>query len=348
MTYCARKGHRGNGTGRLFGIEVVGTLERVLLLPGFVEKTLKSKAMKVRKLVLGALIGLGAAAAFTACQKEDKQAGKPKVEFRDAAGNAITTFNRQSFGKDGIGVYVTLGSESVKLKKLTVAVLFNGGKFLEPKEFSTKEGNSGPTLGKRFVYLRVSDLNIQEENWKAEGLKIVAVATDSQGQIGDATIMYKKAGSEAQGVPERMGWLNNSAGAETGGFVLTSGSAVKYDAQNADFVNKSEGGKEFSATISSNTGVQFAKAGDFDYAAATKESIAAAAGKAQGYNASIEGLTENGMFFAKSKDGQTFYAVKVMKVVKDKTKSYNGKEEGKAGSTQGNGGYMTFSYKSSK
>lgn len=310
--------------------------------------------MKMRKYFVMALVALGATAAFSSCQKDPKAYDALKVEFRDANNAVIKEFNQASFGaKKEITVVVTLGdSKEVTLKKLEVSVVTDNSTIKKPYTVSTIKGNAGDVKDKQVGTVKLADLQIAEGDYAKSGLKIVAVATDSRAKETKVECVYKKAGETGGETPaaavEMKGWVNNNLGKADGGFSFIVKKSVKSDDKTADLVNDSEAGKGIAGKLKSNTELQFAhvESAEVDYSKATKELVAQAAdGKT--FEATIDGLKANSLFIAKDKTGTTFYLFKVTEIGAN-DKDYDGTNAVPTKSTNGNGGYMIFGYKSNK
>lgn len=309
--------------------------------------TLKnSMIMKMRKLVWMAMASLGLAAAFASCSKDDKVYDAPKIEFRDADSKVITDFTEAN---QKIQVVVTLGNDDLKIKSSKATVKTPSSVLESDLKLNFTKVNAGADKGKFVAEFDYKDTKINNEKDPA----IEVTITDTQGKSTTATLKYKAESGSGQepskGTPavEKKGWVNNDKGAATGGFSLTQVKAVASDDNAADVVNVSVEKQGLAPNLKSNTGMQFAKVdAGTDYANATKEAIAALGTKAT-YAADITGLKENDLFIAKNKTGDTFYLFKVTKIG-PKDKDFDGVNEKDMGSTKGNGGYMTFGFKSNK
>lgn len=307
--------------------------------------------MKMRKFFAMALVALGATAAFSSCQKDPKAYDAPKVEFRDGKNNVVTTFNEESFGTAGMSVVVKVGDiKEVKLDKVEIEVKSSSKSI---KTFKVKKlivGNSGDTKDKYVGYFTKDELGMGPDDWNLDGLMIKATAFDNQGKSAWVDCIYKKdGGAVTPGIAvEAKGWVNNNLGKADGGFSFIVKKSVKSDDKTADLVNDSEAGKGIAGKLKSNTGLQFAhvESAEVDYSKATKELVAKAAdGKT--FEATIDGLKANSLFIAKDKTGTTFYLFKVTEIGAN-DKDYDGTNAVPTKSTNGNGGYMIFGYKSNK
>lgn len=307
--------------------------------------------MKMRKFFAMALVALGATAAFSSCQKDPKAYDAPKVEFRDGKNNVVTTFNEESFGTAGMSVVVKVGDiKEVKLDKVEIEVKSSSKSI---KTFKVKKlivGNSGDTKDKYVGYFTKDELGMGPDDWNLDGLMIKATAFDNQGKSAWVDCIYKKdGGAVTPGIAvEAKGWVNNNQGKANGGFSLTAKDKAQSDDPTADLVNESVAGKGFSAKLKSNTGLLFAhvESSEVDYSKATKAEVAKAA-EGKTFAETIDGLKTNSLFVAKADKGKTFYLFKVTEIGAN-DKDYNGKEAVPTTSTNGNGGYMIFGYKSNK
>lgn len=314
--------------------------------------------MKMRKYFAMALVALGATAAFSSCQKDDKAYDAPKVEFRDANNAVIKEFNQASFGaKKEITVVVTLGdSKEVTLKKLEVSVVADGSTIKKPYTVSTIKGNAGDVKDKQVGTVKLDDLQIAEGDYAKSGLKIVAVATDSRAKETTVECVYKaKSGGETpKETPMQVGkedaYINHIEGLGHGSYSFTEGKTKPKDAPAAErqLVNTSKATKGFVANFNSLAGFKFHKVeGDLKYDGATVEGVKKELGKATVVE--INDLKAGNLFIATADvENGPFYLVEVTEVVDGKTTSYidkTGKKvEGPAGT---NGGYMKFRYKKS-
>lgn len=299
----------------------------------------------MRKLVVMAMAALGATAAFTACQKDGKVFSDPKIEFRDAENKVITEFTKEN---KEIKVLVTLGDKSLKIKKYEAKVEKpDGGKVNPELKLNFAPVKGGIDDGKFEAKFTFADTKILDE--KDPIVKVTVV--DSKDKSSKGELPFKTAGGTTpdKTAKEKKGWVNNNLGTATGGYSLSGVKAVASDATDADVLNVSETGKGLSAKLVSKTGLQFARpAASADaYTTATPGSIAALGAVAGPYTSEIADLKENELFIAKNKTGETFYLIKVTKIV-TKGKDFDGSKEIDTKSTKGNGGYMTFSYKSNK
>lgn len=299
--------------------------------------------MKMRKYFVMALVALGATAAFSSCQKDDKTYSDPKIEFRDANNKVITEFTKENAE---IKVLVTLGDPSLKIKKCEAKVLKADGVVNPDLKLNFKPVKGGADDGKFEAKFTFADTKIVDETNPVVEVKI----TDSKDKLTIGKLKYKAnggAGTPAAAV-EMKGWVNNNLGKAKGGFSLTAKSPVPKDDPTADLVNDSEATKGISGKLKSNTELQFAhvESAEVDYSKATKELVAkAAVGKT--FKATIDGLKANSLFIAKDKTGTTFYLFKVTEIGAN-DKDYDGTNAVPTTSTSGNGGYMIFGYKSNK
>lgn len=311
--------------------------------------------MKMRKYFVMALVALGATAAFSSCQKDEKAYDAPKVEFRDANNTVIKEFNQASFGaKKEITVVVTLGDpKEVTLKKLEVSVVADGATIKKPYTVSTIKGNAGDVKDKRVGTVKLEDLQIAEGDYAKSGLKIVAVATDSRAKETKVECVYKKAGESGgetkTGTPmgkENMGaYVNHAFGEGTGAYSFSGKKAVTAldeGGTDREIVNLSVSGGPFVHKFGSKAEFTFVKlnSGDVDYATATVEKVGALI---KGATADIE-LAKGDMFIAVAKGGKTFYLAKVTEL-KDDGYYVDGAEKAAAQTAKGKG-YILFSYKS--
>ena len=311
--------------------------------------------MKMRKFFVLALAAMGAAAAFSSCQKDENSYNAPKVEFRDADNKVITEFSKESFGAtdQGITVVVTLGDASISLSKLEVSVLADGKTIKPAYEVKTVKGNGGDVNGKPFATIKLADLNISEGDFALAGLKIVAKATDSKKKDATQELKYKAGSSvtPSKGTPmakeNTAAYVNHALGTGTGAYSFSGKKAVSLaNGKEADmeFVNTSTT-VDFKANFNSKTGFQFIKVnGKVKYETATTEEVAELLKGAK--SDKLEGLVENDLFVAVAKDGLTYYLVQVTKVETGKF-DYKDGSPVESVSTKGHG-YMTFKYKSNK
>ncbi|MBB1540146.1 MAG: hypothetical protein HG459_002200 [Bacteroidia bacterium] len=311
--------------------------------------------MKMRRFFVLALAAMGAAAAFSSCQKDENSYNAPKVEFRDADNKVITEFSKESFGAtdQGITVVVTLGDASISLSKLEVSVLADGKTIKPAYEVKTVKGNGGDVNGKPFATIKLADLNISEGDFALAGLKIVAKATDSKKKDATQELKYKAGSSvtPSKGTPmakeNTAAYVNHALGTGTGAYSFSGKKAVSLaNGKEADmeFVNTSTT-VDFKANFNSKTGFQFIKVnGKVKYETATTEEVAELLKGAK--SDKLEGLVENDLFVAVAKDGLTYYLVQVTKVETGKF-DYKDGSPVESVSTKGHG-YMTFKYKSNK
>ena len=311
--------------------------------------------MKMRRFFVLALAAMGAAAAFSSCQKDENSYNAPKVEFRDADNKVITEFSKESFGAtdQGITVVVTLGDASISLSKLEVSVLADGKTIKPAYEVKTKMGNGGDVNGKPFATIKLADLNISEGDFALAGLKIVAKATDSKKKDATQELKYKAGSSvmPSKGTPmakeNTAAYVNHALGTGTGAYSFSGKKAVSLaNGKEADmeFVNTSTT-VDFKANFNSKTGFQFIKVnGKVKYETATTEEVAELLKGAK--SDKLEGLVENDLFVAVAKDGLTYYLVQVTQVETGKF-DYKDGSPVESVSTKGHG-YMTFKYKSNK
>lgn len=318
--------------------------------------------MKMRKYFVMALVALGATAAFSSCQKDEKAYDAPKVEFRDANNTVIKEFNQASFGaKKEITVVVTLGDpKEVTLKKLEVSVVADNSTIKKPYTVSTIKGNAGDVKDKLVGTVKLEDLQIAEGDYAKSGLKIVAVATDSRAKETKVECVYKKAGETGgetkTGTPmgqEIEGFINHAWGLGDGAFSFSKKDGVSLkDGADADkeFVNESPKGADFKADFTSNTKLKFVKVnGKLNYAKATVEEVSAVLHK-ETLGDAIKDLQENDLFIVSNDKKEKFYLVQVKKIKSGADKVYYDKKEKKEKtSTADNGrGYMLFNYKPNK
>ena len=309
----------------------------------------------MRRFFVLALAAMGAAAAFSSCQKDENSYNAPKVEFRDADNKVITEFSKESFGAtdQGITVVVTLGDASISLSKLEVSVLADGKTIKPAYEVKTVKGNGGDVNGKPFATIKLADLNISEGDFALAGLKIVAKATDSKKKDATQELKYKAGSSvtPSKGTPmakeNTAAYVNHALGTGTGAYSFSGKKAVSLaNGKEADmeFVNTSTT-VDFKANFNSKTGFQFIKVnGKVKYETATTEEVAELLKGAK--SDKLEGLVENDLFVAVAKDGLTYYLVQVTKVETGKF-DYKDGSPVESVSTKGHG-YMTFKYKSNK
>lgn len=309
--------------------------------------------MKMRKYFVMALVALGAMAAFSSCQKDDKTFKNPVVTFRDGNDKTITEFTKESFeGKrGGIVIMVELGDKSLKLDKLEVKVLAKTKDEVNGKvSVSPKRVQGGADDGKYEAVVKFDETKIKED---LEKLRIEATAIDSKGKSSTGTLMWKAKGGETPtGTPMKnentAAYVNHAFGEGTGAYSFSGKKAVTaLDAGGTEreIINLSETGKPFVLKFGSKAEFKFVKlnSGDVDYATATVEKVGALI-KGKGTTAEIE-LKEGDMFIAVAKDGLTFYLAKVTKVSTDGY--YDGAEKAAAPTAKGKG-YILFSYKSNK
>lgn len=315
--------------------------------------------MKMRKYFVMALVALGATAAFSSCQKDEKAYDAPKVEFRDANNTVIKEFNQASFGTNKeITVVVTLGDpKEVTLKKLEVSVVTDNSTIKKPYTVSTITGNSGDTKGKQVGTVKLGDLQIAEGDYAKSGLKIVAVATDSRAKETKEYCVYKAKGGETpketlMQVGKENAYINNITGPNDalGSYSFTDGMAKESSASAAErqLVNTSVAGEGFVANFKSEAGFKFHKV-DLKYDGVTVEGVKKALeGKTP--EAEIKDLKKGNLFVVvKDVENDPFYLVEVTEVVAGKTTSYIDKTGNvKEGPANTNGGYMKFRYKKSK
>lgn len=299
--------------------------------------------MKMRKYFVMALVALGATAAFSSCQKDDKTYSDPKIEFRDANNKVITEFTKENAE---IKVLVTLGDPSLKIKKCEAKVLKADGVVNPDLKLNFKPVTGGADDGKFEAKFTFADTKIVDETNPVVEVQV----KDSKDKLTIGKLKYKaNGGAETPAAAVEMkGWVNNNLGKADGGFSFIVKKSVKSDDKTADLVNDSEAGKGIAGKLKSNTGLQFShvESAEVDYSKATKELVAkAAVGKT--FAATIDGLKANSLFIAKDKTGTTFYLFKVTEIGAN-DKDYNGKEAVPTTSTSGNGGYMIFGYKSNK
>lgn len=309
--------------------------------------------MKMRKYFVMALVALGATAAFSSCQKDEKTFKNPVVTFRDGNDKTITEFTKESFeGKrGGIVIMVELGDKSLKLDKLEVKVLAKTKDEVNGKvSVSPKRVQGGADDGKYEAVVKFDETKIKED---LEKLRIEATAIDSKGKSSTGTLMWKAKGGETPtGTPMKnentAAYVNHAFGEGTGAYSFSGKKAVTaLDAGGTEreIINLSETGKPFVLKFGSKAEFKFVKlnSGDVDYATATVEKVGALI-KGKGTTAEIE-LKEGDLFIAVAKDGITFYLAKVTKVSTDGY--YDGAEKAAASTAKGKG-YILFSYKSNK
>lgn len=299
--------------------------------------------MKMRKYFVMALVALGATAAFSSCQKDDKTYSDPKIEFRDANNKVITEFTKENAE---IKVLVTLGDPSLKIKKCEAKVLKADGVVNPDLKLNFKPVTGGADDGKFEAKFTFADTKIVDEKDPVVEVQV----KDSKDKLTIGKLKYKaNGGAETPAAAVEMkGWVNNNLGKADGGFSFIVKKSVKSDDKTADLVNDSEAGKGIAGKLKSNTELQFAhvESAEVDYSKATKELVAKAAdGKT--FEATIDGLKANSLFIAKDKTGTTFYLFKVTEIGAN-DKDYDGTNAVPTKSTNGNGGYMIFGYKSNK
>lgn len=306
--------------------------------------------MKMRKYFVMALVALGATAAFSSCQKDEKTFKNPVVTFRDGNDKTITEFTKESFeGKrGGIVIMVELGDKSLKLDKLEVKVLAKTQDEVNGKvSVSPKRVQGGADDGKYEAVVKFDETKIKED---LEKLRIEATAIDSKGKKSTGTLMWKAKGGETTGTPmknEIEGYINHAKGSGDGAFSFSKKDGVsltKGAAADMEFVNESTGTK-FEAKFGSKTEFKFVKVnGKVDYANATVEAVSAAVNEGP-LSDKVEDLAVNDLFVACDENKENFYLVQVKKI--QTGKFYYDKEE-KASSAKNGWGYMLFNYKPSK
>lgn len=299
----------------------------------------------MRKFFAMALVALGATAAFSSCQKDDKTYSDPKIEFRDANNKVITEFTKENAE---IKVLVTLGDPSLKIKKCEAKVLKADGVVNPDLKLNFKPVSGGADDGKFEAKFTFADTKIV--GGEKDPVEVKVEVTDSQNKLTRGELKYKvNGGAETPAAAvEKKGWVNNDLGQAKGGFNLTGKGSVPKDDPTADLVNESVAGQGISGKLKSNTKMQFAhvESAEVDYSKATKAEVAkAAVGKT--FAKTIDGLKANSLFIAKNATGDTFYLFKVTEIVKN-DKDYDGTKAVPTTSTSKNGGYMIFGYKSNK
>lgn len=306
--------------------------------------------MKMRKYFVMALVALGATAAFSSCQKDEKTFKNPVVTFRDGNDKTITEFTKESFeGKrGGIVIMVELGDKSLKLDKLEVKVLAKTQDEVNGKvSVSPKRVQGGADDGKYEAVVKFDETKIKED---LEKLRIEATAIDSKGKKSTGTLMWKAKGGETTGTPMKnentAAYVNHAFGEGTGAYSFSARKAVTFlDAGGTDreIVNLSVSEGPFVHKFGSKAEFTFVKlnSGDVDYATATVEKVRELI---KGATADIE-LAKGDMFIAVAKGSQTFYLAKVTELKDDGY--YDGAEKAAAPTAKGKG-YILFSYKSNK
>lgn len=304
--------------------------------------------MKMRKYFVMALVALGATAAFSSCQKDEKTFKNPVVTFRDGNDKTITEFTKESFeGKrGGIVIMVELGDKSLKLDKLEVKVLAKTQDEVNGKvSVSPKRVQGGADDGKYEAVVKFDETKIKED---LEKLRIEATAIDSKGKKSTGTLMWKAKGGETTGTPMKnentAAYVNHAFGEGTGAYSFSARKAVtSLDAGGTDreIVNLSVSGGPFVHKFGSNAEFTFVKlnSGDVDYATATVEKVSSLIKDAK---TEIE-LAKGDMFIAVAKGAKTFYLAKVTEL-KDDGYYADGKENATA--SENGKGYILFSYKS--
>ncbi len=310
--------------------------------------------MKMREYFVMALVALGATAAFSSCQKDEKTFKNPVVTFRDGNDKPITEFTKESFeGKrGGIVIMVELGDKSLKLDKLEVKVLAKTKDEVNGKvSVSPKRVQGGADDGKYEAVVKFDETKIKED---LEKLRIEATAIDSKGKSSTGTLMWKAKGGETQtGTPmgqEIEGCINHVLGTGNGAFSFSTKQGVMQDKPDTEkeFLNMSPKGADFKADFTSRTELKFVKVnGKVNYAKATVEEVSAVLGK-ETLGDEIKDLQENDLFIVSNKNKEKFYLVQVKKIQTGKF-YYDEKAKKEEPSTAENGwGYMLFSYKSNK
>ena len=307
--------------------------------------------MKMRKYFVMALVALGATAAFSSCQKDDKTYSDPKIEFRDAKNNPITEFTKDN---TEIKVLVTLGDPSLKIKKCEAKVLKADGVVNPDLKLNFKPVKGGADDGKFEAKFTFADTKIVDETNPVVEVKV----TDSKDKQTIGKLKYKKAGETPKGTPMQIGkenaYINNIAGPNDalGSYSFTDGMAKESSASDAErqLVNMSVAGEGFVANFNSKSDFKFHKVeGDLKYDGATVEGVKKELdGKTP--EAEIKGLKKGDLFVAvKDVEKDPFYLVEVTEVVEGKTTSYIDKT-GKVveGPANTNGGYMKFRYKKNR
>lgn len=308
--------------------------------------------MKMRKYFVMALVALGATAAFSSCQKDDKTYSDPKIEFRDANNKVITEFTKENAE---IKVLVTLGDPSLKIKECKAKVLKADGEINPDLKLNFKQVKGGSDDGKFEAKFTFADTKIV--GGEKNPVEVKVEVTDSKNKLTRGELKYKaKTGGETEtGTPMKnentAAYVNHANGQGAGAYSFSGKKSVRLegtDKKDWEIYNVSDGvNTKFKAKFSSTkeAGFSFVKlnSGDVDYATATVEKVGALI-KGKGTTAEIE-LKEGDLFIAVAKDGITFYLAKVTKVSTDGY--YDGAEKAAASTAKGKG-YILFSYKSNK
>lgn len=308
--------------------------------------------MKMRKYFAMALVALGATAAFSSCQKDDKTYSDPKIEFRDANNKVITEFTKENAE---IKVLVTLGDPSLKIKKCEAKVLKADGVVNPDLKLNFKPVSGGADDGKFEAKFTFADTKIV--GGEKDPVEVKVEVTDSQNKLTRGELKYKAKGGETQtGTPmgqEIEGFINHAWGLGDGAFSFSKKDGVSLkDGADADkeFVNESPKGADFRADFTSNTKLKFVKVnGKLNYAKATVEEVSAVLHK-ETLGDAIKDLQENDLFIVSNDKKEKFYLVQVKKIKSGADKVYYDKKEKKEKtSTADNGrGYMLFNYKPNK
>lgn len=302
--------------------------------------------MKMRKYFVMALVALGATAAFSSCQKDDKTYSDPKIEFRDANNKVITEFTKENAE---IKVLVTLGDPSLKIKKCEAKVLKADGVVNPDLKLNFKPVSGGADDGKFEAKFTFADTKIV--GGEKDPVVVKVEVTDSQNKLTRGELKYKAKGGETKtGTPmgkEVEGYINHAKGSGDGAFSFSKKQGVSLEtgaAEDKEFVNESSN-KDFEAKFGSQTEFKFVKVnGKVDYANATVEAVSAAVNEGP-LSDKVEDLKVNDLFVACDKNKENFYLVQVKKI--QTGKFYYDKEE-KASSAKNGWGYMLFNYKPSK
>lgn len=299
----------------------------------------------MRKYFVMALVALGATAAFSSCQKDEKTYSDPKIEFRDAKNNPITEFTKDN---TEIKVLVTLGDPSLKIKKCEAKVVKADGEINPDLKLNFKQVSGGADDGKFEAKFTFADTKIVDEESPVVEVRV----TDSKDKLTIGKLKYKKAGETGgettTGTPMKnentAAYVNHAYGEGLGAYSFSGKKSVTaLDAGGSDreIVNLSVSGGPFVHKFGSNAEFTFVKlnSGDVDYATATVEKVSSLIKDAK---TEIE-LAKGDMFIAVAKGAKTFYLAKVTEL-KDDGYYADGKENATA--SENGKGYILFSYKS--
>lgn len=312
--------------------------------------------MKMRKYFVMALVALGATAAFSSCQKDDKGGAAlgPEISLYNSDNTVRIAANQSDVIKDKEFIVRVTLAKDVKLESLRWNFAYVKTDGSKTSQFEKGKEEKLPT--KTNPTTQVEEVLFNKDLPTQNGA-ITFIAKDKNGKVTELTRVVSldgKSGGETQtGTPMKnentAAYVNHANGQGAGAYSFSGRKSVRLegtDKKDWEIYNVSDGAKtEFKAKFSSTdeAGFSFVKlnSGDVDYAKATVEKVSALIKDAK---KEIE-LAEGDMFIAKANDGQTFYLAKVTKMSKEGY--YDGAEKAAASTAKGKG-YILFSYKSNK